>query len=424
MTTCTSGLITWNYSGQEAEVELSVTNFGVYQDQQRFALGFILAKRQNTAGQMVDQVLADTNATSGSWTWSSVNLPEGWYQAEAAMSDFATSSPQFFIANGSDVSCLSGNLSLSSGTSSSPKSNIGAIIGGVIGGVVGLALVALALTLWFRRRRVPARGHDSRSTNVGRWGSLTSNSSNINAGGNSRNLTNQHYRAHSQSAGEMVPVIAGDKASATTTRGGSDEDATTMGEEKAVTPSSPPGMNPFEALDTPAPYNRRASTYSLQSPSVLADSSRSVRASNQSLEQQAHRIRSSMESSLYLRTERLSMPVLPPLSLPRTPTSPVRSTTRDEYPLSPVTPLPVNRSSSLGGSSGTRRTPRKPVPQYDAAELRQDSAQDTQSTFTATGESSHSHETRGVPELSHKASFGSHRPVHYLIPDMPLPERE
>ncbi|KIJ63039.1 hypothetical protein HYDPIDRAFT_29734 [Hydnomerulius pinastri MD-312] len=438
MTTCTTGLITWNYSGQQAELTLSVT------DQVATTARYI-GRRQNTGGLPISQLLTETNAQLGSYTWQSVNLTEGQYYIQAYMPSFAFSSSSltFYITNGSDVSCLtgtsphstapapSGNPSTSPSSASS-KNNTGAIVGGVLGAIAGVALVVLAGLLYLRRRRRSSARGGSMKRRSGRWGSLTSNSS-IKPGGSTRDLANDHYDGYSASTGGMLQGVAGGKASATTTPGGSDADVTTMGEDKVVSPRSPPGMNPFEILDSPFQSGRRASIYSLQGPAAIAESSRSrttsVRTSNHSLEQQAHRIRSSMESSMYLRTERLSMPILPATSLPRTPTSPARS--REEYPLSPITPSPVNRSASAGAGSVTRRTPRKPVPQYDPSELREDSAstaQDTVSTFAA--ESSHSHgtgtgtETHGQPELAHKSSFGSGRPVHYLIPDMPPPPRD
>ncbi|KIK92227.1 hypothetical protein PAXRUDRAFT_830150 [Paxillus rubicundulus Ve08.2h10] len=437
MSTCTSGSINWYYSGGQAELLLSATNINVHQSNSdpRFEAG------QITAGQTIDQLLADTDAALLSWTWPSVNLPQGWYEIQGSIPNFSNvSSQSFFIANGSDISCLvntspqssaalpSASISTSASTDLS-ESNVTGIVGGVVGAVVA-SIVLAAIFLWFRRRRRSSVRGVGLGRKGGRWGSL--NSRNSNAGGSIRQLTSNHFRDHSESAGGMQQDFSGGKVSATTTPGGSDEDV--RGEEKLVSSASP-GINPFEILDTPVRYDRRASIYSLQSPTTVAESSQtrtdSVRTSNQSLEQQAHRIRSSMESSLYLRSERLSMPILPPTAFPRTPTSPSAGRSKDEYPPSPVAPSPVNRSVSAGTGSITRRTARKPVPQYDPVELGADSAStapDTVSVFTAAAETSHSHGTgvgtEAPSELSHKASFGNGRPVHYLIPDMPAPQRD
>ncbi|KAF9226248.1 hypothetical protein BS17DRAFT_776946 [Gyrodon lividus] len=424
MTTCTSGLITWNYTGEEVELVLSVTNINVYQD----LIAPRIQARQTTDGQTTNQQLVNTNATLLSWTWPSVNLSQGWYEIQGSVSNLSTSSRRFAITNGSDISCLT---STSSSIDLSKGNTVG-IVGGVVGAVVAVIVLAVVLLSLRRRRRHSVKGRE-----VGRWGSLNSRSSNVTAGGSARQLTNNPFNVHSESTGGTQQNVAGGKASTITTPGDSNEDVTTTGEEKLVSPTSP-GIDPFEVLDTPMRYDRRASIYSLQSPGVIAERSRpcatSVRMSNQSLEQQAHRIRSSMESSMYLRTERLSMPILPPSGLPRTPTSPGASRSKDDYPPSPVAPSPVDRSVSAGTGLVTRRTPRKPVPQYNASESRGDpasTAPDSVSIFTTAAESSHSHgtgvgtEKHGAPsELSHKASFGNGHPVHYLIPDMPPPQRD
>jgi hypothetical protein len=245
------------------------------------------------------------------------------------------------------------------------------------------------------------------------------------AGGNDGS-TRSH--GHSESMGEILNVADSGKASETTTTQDSDEYHGNNGEEKEAHPYSPGGMTPVNAIDNPSPRkNRHISVHSLQDPYPLADSSfrgdagrTRATSTQQSLELQAARLRSSMESSLYLRTERFSLPASA-ASTPRTPTSPSQG--RDEYPPSPVAPTPGRRSPSTGAVSA-RRTSRKPVPRYDASEFRDDlrSAVDNQSMFTA-GESSHSHGTESISPL-HDMPGLSHNRIHYLIPDMPPPRNE
>lgn len=71
----------------------------------------------------------------------------------------------------------------------------------------------------------------------------------------------------------------------------------------------------------------------------------------------------------------------------------------------PVTPAPA----------ATRRTPRKPVPKYSPGEEQHpDLPTDVQDDDLA-----------GVPHvLTHKNSHGSFKQMHYLIPDMPPPQRD
>lgn len=441
MTTCTSGLISWSYTGQAAELSLSITNIGVDQsyDLSRFRA------RQSVSGTIQKQ-LVDTNTSASSWTWSSVNLTQGWYEIQGlviATPSVSSNSAPFFITNGTNVSCLtstspqaSSTLSPSASASSSTaaaKTNVASIVGGVVGGVVGAILVVIAgVWLWSRRRkRSFARGGSRRQ----KWGSLKSTHSSIQPGGDGAKPAGDHFHGHSESTEGVLEVVGGGKGSATTTSGDSEEDPAIMGEEKPISPASSSGMSPFDALNTPIHYDRRASTYYPQIPTPVASEgfrtrSASGHASNQSIEQQAQRIRSSMETSIRRRSDRLSMPTLPSPSLSRLPHSPTHTQHKEEYPLSPVTATPINRSISTGGVIA-RRTSRKPVPEYDPSALFEDTNTDSVSTFTGGAESSQTHGTgmgtgaSGTPtDLVHKASFGDGRPVHYLIPDMPLPQRD
>ena len=101
--------------------------------------------------------------------------------------------------------------------------------------------------------------------------------------------------------------------------------------------------------------------------------------------------------------------------------------------------IPINRSAS-----GGRKANRKPVPSYDEGLVPPTSASATlggSSSPTPTPVSSNgldrsnsgmsAREGGGggkglleLPELNHKSSFGDGRPVHYLIPDMPPPQRD
>lgn len=394
-----------------------------------------LTRRQNTAGH-ISVTLTNTSAISNSWTWPQVNQPQGWYAIEGSVASLNASSAAFFISNGSDTACLLSSSSSSSGPistaavvgTSSMTLSVGKIVGIVVGSLAGLFVLGLAIAYYLcRHRRSPTRGSKPKQSVGRRWSSLRSNDSAAMspAGGNDGST---HSHGHSESMGEMLIVADSGKASETTTTQDSDEYHGNIGGEKEVHPYSPGGIIPVDAIDNPLPRkNRHISVHSLQDPYPLADSSfrgdagrTRATSTQQSLELQAARLRSSMESSLYLRTERFSLPASS-ASTPRTPTSPSQG--RDEYPPSPVAPTPGRRSPSTGAVSA-RRTSRKPVPRYDASEFRDDlrSAVDNQSMFTA-GESSHSHGTESLSPL-HDMPGLSHNRIHYLIPDMPPPRNE
>lgn len=411
-------------------MSLSITNIGV-----DYTLSRVKA-RQSTVNTTIQQQLVVTDTAAQSWTWSSVNVTQGWYEIEGVVSTASTvknNSAPFFISNGTNVACLTGTSPDSTSLYASPNTNVASIVGGVFGAVVGLLLVAIGV-YWWKRKRQFVGGGGSRNR---QWGSLKSTNSSIQPGSNGAQVATSHFRAHTESMGAILRDDVGGKASVPVTPGGSDEDVTTTGEEKLISPASSSGMSPFDALNTPAHYDRRGSMYSVQTPTSATNEgswSRSAprRISNQSLEQQAQRIRSSMETSVRRRSERLSMPTVPSPSLSRIPHSPTHMQPKEEYALSPVTPIPVNRSISTGAvSMTTRRASRKPVPHYDASLLLEDTNADSVSTFTAGAESSQSHGT-GIatgtygtpPDLAHKASFGDGRPVHYLIPDMPPPQQD
>lgn len=446
MTTCKSGLISWKYSGgEEAPLLLSITNIGVPQHD-----AFLrIEARQNTVNSTIQQQLVDTNTSSPSWTWSTVNLTQGWYKIQGLVlstPNVDNNSAPFFIANGTDVACLTATSPQALSTASSRasalpssaavKSNTGSIVGGIVGAFLAVALAIAAGLYWWSRRR--KRAFVVRGGNMDRnWGSLKSTTSSIRPGGGGTQLTGNSYHVHSESTGAILQDVTGGKASVTTTPGGSDEDVIVVSEEKLVSPASSSGMSPFDVLNTPVHYDRRISAYSVQTPTsaVASEGSRSrvpsIRTSNQSLEQQAQRIRSSMETSTQRRSERLSMPTLPSPALSRLSQSPTHAQPKEEYPLTPLTPTRVNRSISTGAVSVTaRRTSRKPVPQYDSSILLEDKHTDSVSTLTAGAESSQSHGTElgtgahGTPsDLAHK-SLWDRRPVHYLIPDMPPPQQD
>lgn len=414
MTTCTSGLISWGYSGKAVDLSLSIDNIGM------------------TVNATIQQQLVDTNTSALSWTWPSVNLTQGWYEIQGLVHSSPTvsnKSAPFFISNGSDTTCLT-SLSTVSNAAEASDTNVASIVGGVVGGVVGVTLAFIAgVYLWLRRRkRSFVGGGGSRDR---KWGSLKSTSSSTPPEDSGGQPANNNFHAHSESMGAILHDVVGGKVSGTSTPGGSDEDVIVVSEEKLVSPASSSGMSPFDALNTPLHHDRRVSMYSTQTPAAaISESFRShapsAYPSTQGLEQQAQRIRSSMETSVRRRSDRLSMPTLPSPALSRSTTR-----TQEEYPLGPVSPTPVNRSISTGAISMTaRRSARKPVPQYDSILLEGKNA-DSASSFTGGAGSSQSHGTGlgagayGTPSgLVHKASFGDGRPVHYLIPDMPPPQRD
>ncbi|KAJ7027332.1 hypothetical protein C8F04DRAFT_91676 [Mycena alexandri] len=145
MTTCTPALITWTYSGSITD-SLALT----------IRASISLALAQPIA--VVDPVLQI-------YGWSSPNVSEGWYTLGGTVAGLNDQSSQFYVNDGTDISCLATHPSLSSsaaasrtttpsGAATSGSSNIGIAqtplrnIGGIIGGITGgLAFTVLIVVL-------------------------------------------------------------------------------------------------------------------------------------------------------------------------------------------------------------------------------------------------------------------------------------
>lgn len=430
MTTCAPGIVTWTYNGPSRNISLYITNVNVLDTYPQRDL----TRRQDNAGQ-ISVTLTVTDSSLNSWTWPQVDQPQGWYAIDGFVASLNASSTPFFISNGSDTTCLLSSSSSSLGptsiatavATSSTTLSSDKIVGVVVGSLVVCLLLVLAIAYYlYRRCRSPTRSSKPKQSVGKRWSSLKSNDSTARslARGNDGAT---HSHGHSDAIGEILIVADSGKASETTTTRGSDECHGTRGEEKEAYPHLPGGMISVDALDDPlSRHNYPTSVYSLQDPGPFPDPSphgsrtRATSAcySERNLELQAARIRSSMQSYMYLRTEHLSSTALA-FSIPSTPTPPRRG--RDEYPPSPTAETSARRSPSTGAVSA-RRISRKPVPHYDASEfpdLR--SAADNQTMFTA-GESSHSHGTESLSPL-HGMSTPSPNRVYHLIPDIP-PSRD
>jgi len=122
-----------------------------------------------------------------------------------------------------------------------------------------------------------------------------------------------------------------------------------------------------------------------------------------------------------------------PSSYPPTPSPAYPSGTSQAMSESPV---PARRGSIGEPIAGpTRRTPRKPVPQYNPTDPTLSSpppampsplppVHDYSDSSREGSIRSGAGAAQELPRLTHKGSFGDGRPVHYLIPDMPPPQRD
>ncbi|KAM6492530.1 hypothetical protein JOM56_012254 [Amanita muscaria] len=159
--TCQSATFNWTYSDSATpQLILSiVTNRSV-----SFSNG-------TSATPTVNRVLSSTvDPNISTYTWHAVDVPQGWYKLYATIPAKSFNiSADFFVMTGSDVSCLLSSSSASSASSSSrPSTNIAAIVGGVLGGMALLLSAAIILLLYYRRNRMDKS--ESRTTDSGKRG--------------------------------------------------------------------------------------------------------------------------------------------------------------------------------------------------------------------------------------------------------------
>ncbi|KAH9974653.1 hypothetical protein BGW80DRAFT_1251383 [Lactifluus volemus] len=270
MYTCGMTTVSWGYAGPKAPLSLNISNINV--SQQAPVIPALtsaalqtavarLAKRQDNnnyngyGGSYLPKINlrvgSDLDPSSGTWTWSSVIVPQGWYQMLANMQGTAQStSNSFFVQNGTITNCIpqyAVNASPSNTTvppSASPSTNassghshVGAIAGGLIGGIAFLAAAFSALLFCFlRHRRRHSRSPMDASGN-GRWSAL----------GIGKSRHSSYARSSLQKAHAGLPTLEADQ-----TILGSDEEISAASHEKVVDAASDyPTVPHFDPLAHP-----------------------------------------------------------------------------------------------------------------------------------------------------------------------------
>ncbi|KAF9268539.1 hypothetical protein L218DRAFT_515808 [Marasmius fiardii PR-910] len=229
-TTCMPATIPWSAGGPKLPITITITDIGVTQSAPPSSPSATGKSGTNTFSNIATAILRravgdgltmfaigqSVNSALGSYTWSSVNVSQGWYQLIAQTEDlnFVGHSQPIFVRNGTDTSCIDGASPSSTqssqsqtstfqptDTNTSPPStgaiesrqlNVGAIVGGVVGGVVVLLALFACGCMWRRRKtRTSAavgNANDKGSANdggsrtgvlpFGKWGKLGSGSFN------------------------------------------------------------------------------------------------------------------------------------------------------------------------------------------------------------------------------------------------------
>jgi len=457
MTACGSGTISWTAVGDPTALTLYVSNIGL----------------TDGSTQLYNiSLVADYIPSLDTYNWSPVNVPQGQYYAVASFDNTISSSPIFSVTNGTDLSCLPGapppspsptstdgppsTSSSSSGQtgvpvpvsgalSSGSANHVGAIAGGVIGGVALILLILLGLFFFLRLRRRNKRSRSASAggdavAGTGKWNGLSSRDSNLQstlptfAGDRKvpsslrRQSAGVSSEGHGNGAEPLSPVA-------------SDEDLSTLAEEEKIAHANALGNAYFNTV-TPIPYtgqhhHRRSSSGSnVNSPISQLSPAASTRSTTQNRAATLAKLDpNSPPKSPYSRRQSLDGRVLS-----SAPASAIQTPDSAALPAEMI-PMGVNRVSS-----GPRRATRKPVPTYSPSDASDVTAAMEREQSTSSGGHGHVHasavesattlnsqaawktsassrEDVHSLSLSHKSSFGDGRPMHYLIPDMPPPQR-
>ncbi|KAJ7931314.1 hypothetical protein B0H13DRAFT_1959882 [Mycena leptocephala] len=480
MTTCSPALITWMYSpvtsDDPLELTLFITNAGVAQISApaSTATGTFTpnvaraVERRDTVTYQITSV--PINPASRMFIWSSVNVTEGWYAmiGTIPLANFNQQSTPFYVENGVDVSCISSSSSSSPSSPSRPNprqvalhlvgiprlplGEPGAIAGGVIG---GLAVVAAAIAAYFYLRYASASTASGASPNRAPANGPVSVPQTPKP-----RLTRRipvcwvaSGRHHSQSD-SIGPMLSHDSDVYVIGTVGIDSRPSrihdTREEEDEVnsyfSPSQEKISSPSHGSPIRSPFSESGHGHEdavpldfitpLPGTGVTRNSSTST---------------SSYMNNNFSRPR--SHPSSPYSGSPTTAEGPFSDNAQNNtasslgnYPPTPSPAFPSGTSQTISeapprrGSAGepigapTRRTPRKPVPQYNPTDPSLVSPPFTPQSLPAVYDSDSSREgslrdgrlgPQDLPKLNHKASFGAEgRPVHYLIPDMPPPPRE
>jgi len=388
MTTCQTGTIVWNYAGPSpAQLTLGLTDVNVMQ-----------SATSTPPPSIVITLASDIDPTIGNWTWEQVDVPSGYYIVNGSVLDANAQTDEFFIANGSDTSCIQTQSSTPSSTPSSTttqlpisvsshKTSVGAIVGGSVGGVIVIGTIIGAVLFSRRDRRLSSR----RGAAVGKWGGLGST-------GPGDPFTRDKVSTKDTNHGpsESMGGILNDVDPAIITTASSRDDS--LDEEKMASSITstrklgsvavPLNMNTHHRISTSSSGRNRPSTAFERIPMPVIDTTESHR--------------------------RFSVDIPGHASAISTPDTPRPS------PMSPRRPgnfsteaIPMDRSAS-----GSRRTSRKPVPAYDEAEIE---AHNGYSNLPLPPkDSSSSHTTDNISSSPKNKSIpGDVQPMHLLMPDMP-----
>lgn len=389
MYTCGQTNVRWTYTGNSSPLTINITNINVTQQapltpvvpsstSQTAATVSVtspsLVKRQfnGYGGSYLPSVneimIAGIDPAANNFSWTAVNVPQGWYQLYANVQNTAqATSSSFFVLNGTITNCIpqyavaphstsagsssTSHVPVSTGSFSAAQSghsHAGAIAGGVVGGLAFLAAVFAAFFFCFLRRR-PSRSRLRDEDGGGRrWSELSF----------------RKWRSGNTTKSSIPKSSSNPQADQTII--GSDEEISTVEHEKAIAAANP----------TSQPTRSQSLRTSTQTNGSYRDG--------------------------------------------RAATNPERPGSRTSYSAYPGEAIPMEHTN-LQHSPSVTSPRRKPAPRYDdATEVGE---RNGHSSSQSTLDPIHGNSTNGSPDsvhiLQHKSSFGAVRPMHVMISDPP-----
>jgi hypothetical protein len=396
LNTCAPAVISWNYAGPvEEEVSLYITNVNTQEPEQKFG-------RRQGGVYGFEFNIATVLANSTNYTWNSVDVPQGLYNLTASSAQpsiFLAVIPQtIFIANGANTSCLPSPSPTPFATPS--RTRTGAIVGGVTGSVAFLMIVFFTL---FVARSVRRKKLDNETLRQRPWGGLQSVDSHKSL--NEHPMDRARTRTSSRTS---LGFGLGGKAS-----DGSADDVVYSSDEKVVSTlpfyAAPPKDQVPIGLP-PLPFQT-----SYPPPATLNAEDEEFNPYNIPIREEP-RPRANTLSAIPTK------PPTIPVHARHSSIASSASMTRDLFIThsdNPVELMSLPSSPTDGKPLRRARTPRKPVPKYDAEQITVSSYNDPSGFESASNTNS--------PPATHLSFLGSpgsesmfgNKPFHYLIPDPP-----
>jgi hypothetical protein len=462
-TSCASTTFSWSYSGPDGPLFLQITNVNVPQGPPPStttasttitSASVSIATTRNLVRSapplpsspmdFTASVVANYNPSFLAYVWNPVNVAQGWYSLLATIpSDpsYQTSSLPFFIHTGSNISCLAGIISatnthtptITPSTSSSsqrpvislPASDLSSTstskVPTIVGVTVGMSVLVIGLLLlWFilMRKRKSRTSDDGNSKNsFHRWKSLSD--SRGAGGGFDANVPNKRFQSSRSH-------LTSQPASFVSTLGPGFEEDGILGAEK----ESPQGLalSTLPVLHHQSSRTRPDHTYSASSSSSnlndFVGNKSFIRYSNQqhSIDPSAVYPPSLTFPSRESGNQHMVAGAAPGVFRSHS----LSSTTNSVDPSSFQPPPSIASRETKQMHRQSIGKKRKPAPVYDPSEDEPTTniSSSSSSSTTSSPIFAFPHHNTEFPELSHKSSFGpggiEGKPLHYLIPDMPM----